>query len=62
MKEKLLTVPQVAKILGIHLMRAYEEVRSGNIPSIRLSPNRIRVKKSELEAWIEEKSQKTQKV
>jgi excisionase family DNA binding protein len=57
LKDKLLTVPQVSKVLGIHLMRVYEMVRSGDIPSLRLSPNRIRVKKSELDAWIEQKSQ-----
>ena len=49
---ELLTVPEVAAMLGIQRERAYNMVRDGEIPAIRLSPRRIRVRKSALNEWL----------
>ena len=36
-----LTVPQAAVVYGVSRSTAYELVRAGSIPSIRLSPRRL---------------------
>lgn len=43
------TVSEAAKILGIGRAAAYEGVRAGRIPSIRISPRRIVVPRAALE-------------
>jgi excisionase family DNA binding protein len=54
-EDKLLTVPEVAERLGIQRERAYEMVKSGDIPSMRLSPRRIRVSEWALLEWLRSK-------
>lgn len=41
LETKTYTVNQVAKVLGIGRSAAYEAVRTGALPSIRVSPRRI---------------------
>ena len=43
------TVDEAARILGIGRAAAYEGVRSGRIPAVRVSPRRIVVPKRALE-------------
>jgi excisionase family DNA binding protein len=49
---ELLAVNQVAEYLGIGRSRAYELVKRGEIPSLKLSRRRTRVFKQDFEAWI----------
>lgn len=46
------TVPEVAMMLGISRNNAYEKVKQGKIPSMRLG-NRILVPKVQLIKWVE---------
>ena len=48
----MLSVPEVAKVLGISRAGAYELVRSDNFPKIRIG-NRIVVPKDKFIQWIE---------
>lgn len=45
------TVPEAARIVGISTSKAYEAVRSGQIPSIRIGV-RIVISRARLEAFI----------
>jgi excisionase family DNA binding protein len=53
---QLLTIPEVAELLGISRVRCYEMAASGEIPSIRLSARRIRVQPAALDAWLTERA------
>lgn len=48
----LLSVTEVAEMIGFGRTRAYELVKSGAIPSY-LIDGRIRIKRSDLDAWID---------
>lgn len=50
------TVREVAEALGISRVRTYELVKEGKIPSVRLSPRRIRIPVEVFEAWLLEQS------
>jgi excisionase family DNA binding protein len=50
-----LTVPEVAKVLRISRNRAYEAVRTGAIPSVRLG-RRVLVLKSEVRALFQKEA------
>jgi excisionase family DNA binding protein len=52
MPESLLRIPEVAARLNISRARAYELVRTGRIPAVRITPRQIRVDPTRLEAWI----------
>lgn len=52
----LLTIPEVARLLGISRVRCYEMAASGEIPSMRLSARRIRVPQAALDAWLTERA------
>lgn len=52
MVDQWLTVPEVAKRLGIARQEAYNMVASGEIPAKRLSPRRIRISEKELQDWV----------
>ena len=59
MKEKLVyTVPEVAKLLGINIVAAYELARRPDFPAIRISPRRIVIPKQAFHKWLEEAAQK----
>jgi len=51
MQRKLLKVPEIAQILGVSTQRAYELIRLGLLPSVRLG-RQIRVDPIELEKFI----------
>ena len=48
----MLSVPEVAKVLGISRAGAYELVRSDSFPKIRIG-NRIVVPRDKFIAWID---------
>ena len=59
MKEKLVyTVPEVAKLLGVNVITAYELARRSDFPAIRVSPRRIVIPKQAFHKWLEEAAQK----
>ncbi|MGA2110155.1 MAG: helix-turn-helix domain-containing protein [Syntrophorhabdales bacterium] len=55
MDEKLLRVPEVSLIMGVHVMTVYLLVRRGELKAIRIGKRSIRVPESEIRRWIEEK-------
>ena len=49
----LLTIPQVARRLGLHRDTVYRKVAAGEIPALRLGENGpLRVPADELERWL----------
>ena len=49
----MLSVPEVAEVLGISRAGAYELVRSGGFPSLKIG-SRIVIPKDKLIGWIDE--------
>jgi excisionase family DNA binding protein len=52
----LLTVPEVARRLGLHRDTVYRKIDRGEIPAIRIGPDDVgplRVREEEFEAWLE---------
>jgi excisionase family DNA binding protein len=54
LEKQTFTVEEAAKILGIGRGAAYEAVRTGTIPAIRLSPRRIVVPRGALARMLGE--------
>lgn len=54
----LLTIPEVAEILGVSAVGAYQMAAAGEIPSVRLSPRRIRVPRAALDLWLAGQAQR----
>lgn len=52
----LLSVPEVAKVLGLSRTRAYELIRSAGFPHIRIG-NRIVVSRDKFIAWIDQQTE-----
>ncbi len=52
MDERLLTIGQVATVLGISRDMAYVLVERGDLAAIRIGPRCIRVRPSDLERYI----------
>ena len=52
MDRRLITIPEVSQILEVNVQRAYELVRLGLIPSVRLG-RQVRVDSKSLEDFIE---------
>ena len=52
----MLSVPEVASVLGISRARAYELVRSASFPHIRIG-NRIVVPRDKFIAWIDQQAE-----
>ena len=52
----MLSVPEVAKVLGISQAGAYELVRADSFPKIRIG-NRIVVPRDKFIKWIDEQSE-----
>lgn len=50
-QKELLTVQEAAQFLGMGRSRTYEKVKSGEIPSMRLSPRRIRISIHDLRTY-----------
>lgn len=55
--ERLLTAPEVAEILGVHVNYIWAEAKRGRIPSITIGRNR-RFRTPEIERWLEENTQR----
>jgi len=53
--EKLLTVNQVADLLGVKTSTIYQWTHEGFIPHVKIG-NRVRFKVSQIEKWLEKKS------
>ncbi len=49
-----LKVPEVAEELGIPRSRAYELIKHGGLPAVRIGEKSIRVNRRELEAFLME--------
>ncbi len=56
MEKPFLTIPEVAAILGVSSVRAYQMAAEGGFPCIRLSPRRLRVPRAALQRWLDEKT------
>ncbi len=52
MRKKLLRVDEVAEVLSVSLARAYELIRCGHLPAVRLG-RQLRVDEDTLLDWIE---------
>jgi excisionase family DNA binding protein len=52
--ESLLTVREVAELLRMTVAATYMAVERRQIPHIRLGPRKLRFRKQDLEAWLEE--------
>ena len=50
--DRLLTIPEVARLLGISKERAYQMARERQIPFVRLTPRSIRVPRAAFMAWV----------
>lgn len=55
METRYIKVIEVAQYLGIGRSQAYDLVKRGVIPSVRIGSRTLRVSLDELEKWIEEK-------
>ena len=49
--ERLLTVPEVAEVLGVHPSSVYELARSGKLPTVRVGKY-VRIAPSALREWL----------
>jgi excisionase family DNA binding protein len=47
-----LTVPELARLLGVPRTRAYELIARGELPAVRLGERTIRVNRRELERFL----------
>ncbi len=48
-----LTIPEVAVMLGVSSVRAYQMAAQGAFPCIRLSPRRLRVPRAAFRSWLD---------
>jgi excisionase family DNA binding protein len=48
----LMTVPEVAHELRVSRRRAYEMVREGELPAVRLGPHGLRVVAKDFAEWL----------
>ncbi len=53
MSDRLLTTRQVADYLGLSPETVLRRYRGGELPGIRLASNVLRFRESELEAWLD---------
>jgi len=51
--DRLLTTREVAKFLGLSPETVLRRYRAGELPAIRLGSNVLRFRESELEAWLD---------
>ena len=48
-----MTIPEVAEILNVSVVRAYQMAAEGGFPSVRLSPRRLRVPTAAFRSWLD---------
>ena len=53
--DRLLTAPEVAEILGVHVNYVWAEAKRGHIPSILIGRNR-RFRRDDIERWLDQNS------
>ncbi|MBI5376330.1 MAG: helix-turn-helix domain-containing protein [Candidatus Schekmanbacteria bacterium] len=58
MEMKILTIPEVAKLLQINMHTAYRYAKEGKIPAVRIGGS-WRVREEILEQWLKERSGNT---
>jgi excisionase family DNA binding protein len=54
MCKRLLKIEEVASIINVSIQRAYELLRIGIIPCVRLGTRQVRVSEEVLNKWIEQ--------
>ncbi len=50
--EQLLKLPEVAAVLAVPVSEAYALARRGQLPTVRIGPKYVRVRRADLEAWV----------
>jgi excisionase family DNA binding protein len=60
--ERFITADEIAYRTGWHLMTVYRKAKSGQIPGVTRLGNSLRFKWSEVEAWLEMKTAKDDKM
>ena len=53
---ELLTLPEVAAQLRVHIVQVRRLVGSGRLPAVRVSPRNVRVQRAHLAALVAEQS------
>jgi excisionase family DNA binding protein len=48
-----LTIPEVAAMIGVSSVRAYQMAAQGSFPCVRLSPRRLRVPRAAFRSWLD---------
>lgn len=48
----ILTVPEAAELLRLHVKALHKLIDDGTVPAVRLTPRRIRLRRSTLLAWL----------
>lgn len=54
------SIPEAARLLGIHEITAYTWARSGRLPGVVRLGRRVRVRLSELRRWMDAQQQRQQ--
>ena len=57
MKDQFLTVKEAAELLRVSKSQVYLLISQKRFPYIRLSPRRIVIRESDLEAWVDAKKE-----
>ncbi|MEW6740909.1 MAG: helix-turn-helix domain-containing protein [Nitrospirota bacterium] len=57
MTERLITVDEVAEMLGFTTQGVYSLVFKKKIPAVKISKRALRFRPSDIEAWLQEKTQ-----
>jgi excisionase family DNA binding protein len=60
--QRLLSVAEAAKLLGLHPMTVRRKIRAGQLPAVQLggSGTAIRIPAGELDAWLESEPERTE--
>lgn len=51
--EQVLTVPEAAAFLRVNVKTLYKMIEAGQVPHVRMTERRIRLRRSTLVAWME---------
>lgn len=54
--DRLLLVPEAAEILRLHPTKVYRLIKAGELPAIALNPRRIRLRRADLGAWLDDRT------
>jgi len=56
----LLTIPQVAVVLGVHRSKVYDLIRRDGLPYMKLGKGDMRISPTSLQRWIAEREETDQ--